>query len=123
MKGLLGECQSGNYIEAVHKQRPKKSDRIAVIGYGSQGRAVALNFRDSGYNIIIGLPPKSQSRPKAKADRFKNVVAVGEAVKSADMVCMSFPDYLHQRVFDSEIKGNLTRGAILLFLHGFSVHF
>ncbi len=123
MKGLLGECQSGNYIGAVSKRRPKKRDRIAVIGYGSQGRAVALNFRDSGYEVTVGLPPKSKSRAKAKSDKFKNVVLVGDAVRDADIVCMAFPDYLHQRVFDSEIKGNLKKGATLLLLHGFSVHF
>jgi ketol-acid reductoisomerase len=123
MKGLLGECQSGNYIGAVRKQRLKKSDRIAIIGYGSQGRAAALNFRDSGYDITIGLPQNSKSRTKAKADKFKKIVAVGPAIKTADIVCMAFPDYLHQRVFDSEIKENLIKGATLLFLHGFSVHF
>ena len=123
MKGLLGECQSGNYIDAVRKQLSKKSDKIAVIGYGSQGRAVALNFRDSGYDVTIGLPPKSKSRTKAQFEKFKNIVAVGEVVKSADIVCLAFPDYLHQRIFDAEIKGNLKKGATLLFLHGFSVHF
>ena len=123
MKGLLGECQSGNYIVGVPKQRLKKSDKIAVIGYGSQGRAVALNFRDSGYDLTIGLPLKSKSRSKAKSDKFKNIAAVSEAVKTSDIIAMAFPDYLHQRVFDSEIKENLKKGATLLFLHGFSVHF
>ncbi len=123
MKGLLGECQSGNYISEVPKRPLKKSDKIAVIGYGSQGRAVALNFRDSGYVVTIGLPPKSKSRIKAGADKFKNIVKVGEAVITADIVCMAFPDYLHQRVFDSEIKENLKKGDTLLFLHGFSIHF
>ncbi len=123
MKALLAECQTGNYIGVMAKNRSKIKEIVAVIGYGSQGRAIALNLRDSGYNITIGLPPKSKSRAKARADRFKNVVAVGAAVKDADIVCMTFPDYLHQRVFDSAIKGNLKKGATLLFLHGFSVHF
>ncbi len=123
MKGLLGECQSGNYIGEMPKWTIRKNDRIAVIGYGSQGRAVALNFRDSGYNLTIGLPPKSKSRSKAKVDKFSKIATVGEAVKDSDIICLAFPDYLHQRVFDSKIKGNLKKGATLLFLHGFSVHF
>ena len=123
MKGLLGECQSGNYIVGVPKQRLKRSGKIAVIGYGSQGRAVALNFRDSGYDVTIGLPAKSKSRSKAQTDKLKKILVVSEVVKNADFVCLAFPDYLHQRVFDSEIKENLKKGATLLFLHGFSVHF
>lgn len=102
---------------------PKKSDKITVIGYGSQGRAIALNFRDSGYDVSIGLSAKSKSRAKAKADKFKNVGLVADLVKSADIVCMAFPDYLHGRVFEQEIKGNLKQGSALLFLNGFSVHF
>lgn len=123
MKRLLGECQSGNYIGAMPKKSRKKSDKVTVIGYGSQGRAVALNFRDSGYEVSIGLPAKSKSLAKAKADRFKNVGLVGEVVKSADIICMAFPDYLHGRVFERDIKKNLNENATLLFLHGFSIHF
>ncbi|HEX2897300.1 MAG TPA: ketol-acid reductoisomerase, partial [candidate division Zixibacteria bacterium] len=123
MKRLLGECQSGNYIDVMPKKSRSKSDQVTVIGFGSQGRAAALNFRDSGYDVSIGLPTKSKSLAKAKADKFKNVGLVSDLVKSPDIVCMAFPDYLHGRVFEQEIKTNLRQGSALLFLHGFSVHF
>src|SRR5574341_262029 len=93
MKRLLGECQSGNYIEEMSKKSAKSRERIAVLGYGSQGRAVALNFRDSGYNILVGLPAGSKSRNRAKLDKFRIIVSVTEATKKADIICFAFPDY------------------------------
>jgi len=123
MKALLGECQSGNYIGAMVKKRQKTGDKIAVIGYGSQGRAVALNLRDSGYDVTIALPPNSKSVKRAKTDRIKKIGSVSDTVKTADIICMAFPDYLHGRVFDKEIRKNLKAGSTLLFLHGFSIHF
>jgi len=122
MKALLGECQSGIYIGSMHKARIKQ-DRIAVIGYGSQGRAMGLNLKDSGYVVAIALPPKSKSRRLAKKDGFKSVGTISQIVKEADIICFAFPDYLHGRVYDRDIRNNLKKNATLLFLHGFSVHF
>ncbi len=96
---------------------------IAILGYGSQGSAIAQNLRDSGYNLIIGLPPKSKSRRKANKDGFKPVMTISNAVKRADVICFAFPDHLHGRVYDKEIKPYLLSGKSLWFLHGMSVHF
>jgi len=123
MKGLLGECQSGNYIGAMPRNRFKSKDKIAVIGYGSQGRAVALNLKDSGYDVSVGLPKNSKSIRKARKEGIKTIDTVREAVKKADLVCLAFPDYLHGRIYKTEIGPYLNKGATLLFLHGFSVHF
>lgn len=123
MKGLLGECQSGNYIGAMPRNRFNSKDKIAVIGYGSQGRAVALNFKESGCEVLVGLAKNSRSIAKARKDGIKSIGSVAEVVRKSDIVCMAFPDYLHGRVYVSDIRDNLKKGATLLFLHGFSVHF
>jgi ketol-acid reductoisomerase len=96
---------------------------MTVIGYGSQGRALAMNFRDSGYDVSIGLPPGSKSRRRASRDGFKPVRAVADAVDRAEVVCFAFPDHLHGRVYRADISKHLPRGCCLLFLHGLSVHF
>ncbi len=96
---------------------------IAVLGYGSQGRAIALNLRDSGCTVLIGLPEGSKSRPVAQNDGFEPALDVSSAVKSADIICFAFPDHLHGRVFESEIAPHMQSGQTLMFLHGLSVHF
>ncbi|MDF1544534.1 MAG: ketol-acid reductoisomerase [bacterium] len=97
--------------------------KIAILGYGSQGRAVALNLRDSGFNVAIGLPEKSDSRSKAAADGFQSIFDLSTATQSADIICFAFPDHLHGRVYDAEIRENLRPGQTLWFLHALSVHF
>ncbi len=104
------------------KRRAKAKKQIAVIGYGSQGRAVALNLRDSGYPVLVGLPVRSKSRGSTRKDRI-TVKTVPEAVAAAEIVIMAFPDHLHGRVFARQIGPSLQPGATLLFLHGMSVHF
>ena len=96
---------------------------IAVIGYGSQGRAMALNLRDSGYDIIVGLRARSGSRRQATDDGLIEIETVRTAVTGADVVCFAFPDHLHGRVYERDIKGRLKSGTTLLFLAGMSVHF
>lgn len=123
MKALLGECQSGNYIGAMPEKVKKTKEKMAVLGYGSQGRAVALNFKDSGYEVLVGLPKNSKSKVRAKKDGFKTVGAVSEVIRKTSCVCMAFPDYLHGRVYEKEIKNNLNPSSTLLFLHGLAVHF
>lgn len=97
--------------------------RVAIIGYGSQGRAVALNLRDSGYRVTIGLRSGSKSRQKAKGEGFADVTTISRATASSKIICFAFPDNLHGKIFESEIGQNLSSGSTLWFLHGLSVHF
>lgn len=94
--------------------------KVAVIGYGSQGHAHALNMRDSGVNVVIGLR-KGKSWDKAVEDGLE-VYSVGEAVSQADVVMILLPDELQPKVYKEEIEPNLTNQA-LMFAHGFNVHF
>ncbi|MBS0397842.1 MAG: ketol-acid reductoisomerase [Proteobacteria bacterium] len=94
--------------------------RIAVLGYGSQGRAHALNLRDSGLDVVVGVR-RGESWKKAKRDGLK-VMEPAQAVKDAGLVAMLVPD-LSQKDLYQEIKPSLAKGATLLFAHGFNVHF
>lgn len=111
-----------NYFYIVYMNNGRK-EQIALIGYGSQGRAWALNLRDSGYNIIIGLPRRSKSIRIARRDGFKEIAAVSNAVELSDIVIFAFPDHLHGTVYKKDIKPYLKRKTTLVFLHGFSLHF
>ena len=95
---------------------------IAVIGYGSQGHAHALNARDKGQNVIIGLHAGSASKAKAEADGLQ-VFTVAEAVKRADIVMVLIPDTRQGEVYQEHIAPNLKAGAMLMFAHGFNIHF
>jgi ketol-acid reductoisomerase len=95
---------------------------IAVIGYGSQGHAHALNAKDSGCNVIVGLHEGSKSRAKAEADGLA-VYNVGDAVKAADVVMVLLPDTKQAEVYEQEIAPNLKSGSMLMFAHGFNIHF
>ena len=96
--------------------------RIAIIGYGSQGRAHALNLRDSGFEVVIGLRPGGPTEAKAQADGFV-VQAPAEAVKDADLVAILTPDMVQKKVYEESIGPNMKPGACLLFAHGLNVHF
>ena len=95
---------------------------IAVIGYGSQGHAHALNARDSGQHVIVGLHEGSQSKAKAQADGL-SVFTVAAAAKQADIVMILIPDTRQAEVYDQHIAPNLKDGAMLMFAHGFNIHF
>lgn len=95
---------------------------IAVIGYGSQGHAHALNAKDSGINVVIGLHESSKSRAKAAADGLQ-VMSVADATKAADLVMLLTPDTVQADVYNSDIAANIKDGAMLLFAHGFNIHF
>jgi ketol-acid reductoisomerase len=100
-----------------------KGKQVAIIGYGSQGHAHALNLRDSGVpNIIVGLRPGSATAKKAEAEGFK-VMSPGEAAKAADVVMMLTPDELQADIYKESLEPNLKEGAALMFAHGLSVHF
>ncbi|MEE5091791.1 ketol-acid reductoisomerase [Xanthomonas euvesicatoria] len=96
--------------------------KIAIIGYGSQGRAHALNLRDSGFDVTVGLRPGGPTEAKAQADGF-TVVAPSEAVKSADLVAILTPDMVQKKLYEEVIAPNMKQGACLLFAHGLNVHF
>ena len=95
---------------------------IAVIGYGSQGHAHALNARDSGMDVVVGLHAGSQSKAKAEADGLR-VFTVAEATAQADVVMLLIPDTRQAAVYDEHIAPNLKDGAMLMFAHGFNIHF
>jgi ketol-acid reductoisomerase len=98
------------------------SGKVAVIGYGSQGHAHALNLRDSGVSVEVGLRDGSSSRAKAEAEGL-TVRLVGEVVKGAQLVSILLPDQVQPKVWQEEIEPNLEDDAAVLFAHGFNVHF
>lgn len=95
---------------------------IAIIGYGSQGHAHALNLKDSGMNVIVGLYPGSKSAIKAK-DAGLTVHSVEDAAKAADFIMILLPDEVQKTVYKNEIEPYLTEGKTLAFAHGFNIHF
>ncbi|MGA2174139.1 MAG: ketol-acid reductoisomerase [Verrucomicrobiota bacterium] len=95
---------------------------LAVLGFGSQGHAHALNLKDSGCNVIIGLYEGSKSIPVAKSHGFE-VVSTAEAVRRADVIFVAIPDTKQPAVYQRDIAPNLAPGKTLLFSHGFSIHF
>jgi ketol-acid reductoisomerase len=95
---------------------------VAVIGYGSQGHAHALNLRDSGLRVVIGLAEGSKSRPLAEAAGFE-VMTVAEAARAADVIMIAVPDTLQKQVYDESIAPNLRPGQLLMFAHGFNIRF
>lgn len=101
---------------------PLKKKTLAVIGFGSQGHAHALNLKDSGLKVIIGLYKKSKSWDVAKKLGFE-VMETADAVKAADVIFVATPDTVVPSVYAKDIEKNLTKGKTLLFSHGFAVHF
>ena len=99
-----------------------KGKTLAVLGFGSQGHAHALNLKDSGAKVIIGLYPKSKSRAVAKKHGFE-VFDTAEAVRRADVIFVAIPDTKQPAVYLKDIAPNLKPGKTLLFSHGFSIHF
>ena len=95
---------------------------LAVLGFGSQGHAHALNLKDSGCNVIVGLYEGSKSTPVAQSHGFE-VVSTAEAVRRADVIFVAIPDTKQARAYEKDIAPNLSAGKTLLFSHGFSIHF
>ena len=96
--------------------------KVAVIGYGSQGHAHALNLRESGVDVRVGLAEGSKSRAKAEAQGLR-VLDVADAVKEADLIVILTPDQVQRTVYAEHIEPNLNPGAALLFGHGFNIRF
>lgn len=101
---------------------PLQGKTIAIIGYGSQGHAHALNLRDSGLKVVVGLHGGSKSKAKAEAAGL-SVLSVAEAAKTADVTMILLPDHLQGEVYRNEIAPNMTKGKTLMFAHGFNIHF
>jgi len=95
---------------------------VAIIGYGSQGHAHALNLKDSGVNVIVGLYAGSQSAAKAEAAGL-TVHTVADAAKAADLIMILLPDEVQRQIYTEEIAPNLEAGNVLAFAHGFNIHF
>lgn len=94
---------------------------LAVLGFGSQGHAHALNLKESGYNVVVGLHPASQSVSVAKEKGF-DVYTIDEAVVSADVILVALPDMVQPSVYRDQIEPNLQPGKTLIFLHGLTIH-
>jgi ketol-acid reductoisomerase len=99
-----------------------KKINIAIIGYGSQGRAIALNLRDSGYDITVALRTGSPSVKRAKRDKI-NVAAFSVATREADIIVVAIPDHQHKAVLNGSFFRELTKSPAIIFLSGASIHF
>lgn len=99
-----------------------KGKKVAILGYGSQGRAHALNLHDSGVDVRVGLKPTSSTNKKVKADGLESM-ATADAVKGADLVMVLTPDEWQAKIYREDIEPNLKEGATLAFGHGFAIHY
>jgi ketol-acid reductoisomerase len=99
-----------------------RKKKVAIIGYGSQGHAHALNLKDSAVDVVVGLPATSKSVDKAKAAGLR-VLTVAEAAKWADVIMILIPDQYQAKVYKAEIEQHLTAGKTLMFAHGFAIRF
>ncbi len=99
-----------------------RKKKVAIIGYGSQGHAHALNLKDSAVDVVVGLPATSKSIDKAKAAGLQ-VMSVGEAAKWADVIMILIPDQYQAKVYKADIEQHLTKGKTLMFAHGFAIRF
>jgi ketol-acid reductoisomerase len=96
--------------------------KVAILGYGSQGHAHALNLQDSGVDVRVGLHEGSKSKEKAEAEGLR-VLTTAEAAKEADLVMILLPDTVQKKVYEESVKPNLKKGNALFFAHGFNIHF
>lgn len=110
------------YYEKQADMDRLQGKKIAIIGYGSQGHAHALNLKDSGCDVRVGLHASSKSRAKAEADGLR-VLSVADAAAEADMIMIVIPDPIQAKVYQEEILPNLKPGDTLMFAHGFNIRF
>lgn len=117
-----GEIMARMYYDSDANLDLLAGKTIAIIGFGSQGHAHALNLKDSGMNVIVGLYPGSKSAAKAK-DGGLTVKSVADATKEADFIMILLPDEVQKTVYKEEIEPNLEEGNTIAFAHGFNIHF
>ena len=110
------------YYEADGDLEVLKNKKVAVIGYGSQGHAHALNLKESGVDVVVGLYEGSKSKEKATKDGLR-VLSVSDACKESNIIMMLIPDEKQKSVYEESVKSNLKEGDSLLFAHGFNIHF
>jgi ketol-acid reductoisomerase len=110
------------YYDSDVDPRALAGARIAVIGYGSQGHAHALNLRDSGHDVRVGLPESSRSRGAAEAEGLR-VITPAEAAAESNVVMVLVPDTAQKALYDAEIRDHLEADDLLLFAHGFTIRF
>lgn len=110
------------YHEADAKPHMLEGKKIAVLGFGSQGRAQAQNLRDSGANVVLGLRQGGASWEAAKADGWAPDT-YAEAAKDADIIMFLVPDMAQKSLYEQEVEPNLKSGAMLMFSHGFNIHY
>ncbi len=110
------------YYEKDAKPELLKPKKIAILGYGSQGHAHALNLRDSGYDVRVGLRPESSSVHKAEEQGLR-VLSIADACREADVIMVLVPDTEQKRTYEESIAPHLTTGKCLLFAHGFNIRF
>ena len=110
------------YYEKDVNREILKDKKIAILGYGSQGHAHALNLHDSGYDVRVGLRLESSSVHKAEEAGLR-VLSIADASKEADVIMVLVPDTEQKRTYDAEIAPYLTAGKMLMFAHGFNIRF
>ena len=119
----MSEQAEARFFEASDADLSLLSDRrVAIIGFGSQGHAHALNLRDSGVSVVVGLYEGSASADGAREQGFE-VKTVAEAAAWADVVALLIPDTKQSAVYHAEVEPNLSDGDILVFAHGFNIHY
>src|SRR5215213_2955910 len=112
----------GIFYDADANLDALKRKTVAILGYGSQGHAHALNLRDSGIDVVVGLRPDSSSRAEAEAEGLE-VLGVGDAASRGDVVMILLPDERQAEIWESEIADGVAPGNLLLFAHGFAINF
>ena len=110
------------YYEADADLGLLRGKKLGVIGYGSQGHAHALNLKDSGLDVAVGLYPGSPSWEKARSAGLK-VGSVDDVARDCDLIMMLVPDQLQRQVYEQHILPYLRQGQTLMFAHGFNIHF
>jgi ketol-acid reductoisomerase len=119
---LTGNAEGPGSAASGRLRHPLGGKTVAIIGYGSQGHAHALNLKDSGVSVVVGLREDSSSAGAAREQGLE-VLSVVEAASRGDLVMMLVPDELHRQVWEGEVRDGIADGDMLLFGHGFSIHY
>jgi ketol-acid reductoisomerase len=117
-----GSASQGIYYDADANPDALKGKTIAILGFGSQGHAHALNLKESGHDVVVGLRPDSSSRAQAEAAGLE-VLDVADAASRGDVVMILLPDEKQAEIWAAEISDGIAEGNLLMFAHGFAIHF